>query len=81
MGDLEVLKLTFHLSEFRLDDAQTLFDETGGVDCHLVLVFDSLLVVFIEENVEHILRPLPVVVLKGEREYRCIVVRLADHEA
>ena len=49
------LQLALHTTQFAADDDETLIDEVGGIDSHLVLVADSILVVGSDEHVEHIL--------------------------
>ena len=49
------LQLALHTAQFAADDDETLIDEVGGIDSHLVLVADSVLVVGSDEHVEHIL--------------------------
>ena len=49
------LQLALYTTQFAADDDETLIDKVGGIDSHLVLVADSILVVGSDEHVEHIL--------------------------
>ena len=80
VGYLEALKLALDLTELSLNELQTLFNEIGGIDSHLVLVGDGLLVILLEEHIQHILGSVSVEILKREREDGSIIVRLAYHQ-
>ena len=54
VGLLIVLYLLFHTAQLLLDDDESLVDEVGGVDGHLVLVLDVLFIVDGDNHVEHI---------------------------
>ena len=58
-----------HASQFAFDDDEPLVDELGGVDGHLVLVVDGLLVVDRDQHVQNILGPSRGTILQGEGEY------------
>ena len=49
------LQLALYTTQFAADDDETLIDEVGGIDSHLVLVADSILIISSDEHVEHIL--------------------------
>ena len=69
-----------HASQLAFDDDEPLVDELGGVDGHLVLVVDGLLVVDRDQHVQHVFRPCGGAVLKGEGENRGLVLLLPDAE-
>ena len=64
----ERLEIRLHAAQFALDDDQTLVDEIGRIDRHLVLVPYGLLVIDEDERVEHIFGPGRRVVLQGKGE-------------
>ena len=77
---LEGLQVGLHSAELPLDDDETLVDELRGVDGHLVLVVDSLLVVHRYEHIQHIFSTFRRSVLQGQGQDGSLVLLLADTE-
>ena len=77
---LEAGKRTLDVAEFLLDYCDSLIDKIGIVDRNLVLVPDSLLVVFIHQGIQDIPRPLAGRILEGKREDGSTLVALAYPE-
>ena len=70
------LQFALHSSQFAADDDETLVDELSGVDSHLVLVANGILVVDGDEHVEHILGACRGSILEGEGEDAGLVLFL-----
>ena len=78
---LERLQLGLHAAQLALDDDEPLVDELGGVHRHLVLVVDGLLVIYVDQRVEHVLGAPGRGVLQREHEDGGLVLLLPDAHA
>ena len=78
---LEALQLGLHTTQFAFDDEQALVDELGGVHRHLVFVVESLLVIDIDQRVEHVLGTQGGIVLERQDQDGRFVLFLPDSHA
>ena len=69
-----------YISQFPLDDAQTLGDEMGSGDGHLVFVLHPVLAVYGDDGVQHVLGALGELVLVGQVDDRCLLLADACRE-